>query len=125
MADNELVICPENPTEVAILELVGDIQKLTDFNVTKMSKDLILNTFEKAMDDGVPGIRVSSGKSSKIKFSVYSDTFSVSEKFFFCKNKTGHVHYLSQVKGKVRHFYNRISQEKNKSDRVRREQEYI
>ena len=119
--DDELVICPENPTEIAILEVVGDIEKLTDFSVGTLSKNLVLKSCKKAYDDGISGIRVLNGK---IKFSEFSDRYSVSDPLFFCKIKTGYKHYLSRLEGKVRHFYNRISEEKNRVDQIRHDPGY-
>tara|TARA_R110002072_G_scaffold64203_2_gene159275 strand:- start:122965 stop:123579 length:615 start_codon:yes stop_codon:yes gene_type:complete len=62
-----------------------------------LAKDYIKKLCYKGKSEG-ENIRF---RDSKINFYIYSDTFDVSDKYFFCKNKKGYRSYLSRIRGTI------------------------
>lgn len=98
-ADVALVDC-DNGFNQQFFELSQLANSMDDVNhrvATNLAKDYVNKLCHKGKSEG-ENVRFRDGK---IVFYIFSDSYDVSDKYFFCKNKKGYRSYLSRIKGTI------------------------
>ncbi|MCP4913344.1 MAG: hypothetical protein GY909_09500 [Oligoflexia bacterium] len=98
-ANVALVDC-ENGFNQQFFELSQLAEAMDDVNhrvASDLAKDYVKKLCYKGKGEG-ENIRFRDGQ---IVFYIYSDSYDVSDKYFFCKNKKGYRSFLSRIKGTI------------------------